>query len=125
MSINNSKFDETKIKGMNEDQLQATCFQWAWNNYPHLRRTFWAVPNGGFRNKREASKLKATGVVKGVHDIHLLHDGQFFTFELKVGDNTLSTDQQEFQIAITKQGGICFEIRTEKEFKELFASIVD
>lgn len=47
----------------NEDNLQATCFQWFWNSFPDLRRTLWHVPNGGNRNAREGAKFKAMGVI--------------------------------------------------------------
>jgi hypothetical protein len=109
---------------MTEDQLQAECFKWFHNNYPHLRKTLWAVPNGGTRNKFEAMKLKATGVVAGVHDLHFLHKNQFYTFELKVGENTMSDEQVEFYIAIENQCGICKEIRTFEEFKLQILNII-
>lgn len=40
------------------------------NTYPELKFMF-AIPNGGFRNKSEAGKLKASGVKSGVPDICL------------------------------------------------------
>lgn len=40
------------------------------NLYPQLKWMF-AVPNGGYRDKRTAGKLKATGVKAGVPDIWL------------------------------------------------------
>lgn len=109
---------------MTEDQLQSTIFEWVWNNYPQTRYCLWAVPNGGYRNKAEANKLKATGTLAGVHDLHFLWQGNFYTFELKVGNNKMTPDQIKFKNAIEKQFGKCFEIRTFVEFITIFEKII-
>ena len=56
---------------MTEDQLQAKCFLWANQKLPKTRGLLWACPNGGKRDGREAVKLKSTGVVPGIADLHL------------------------------------------------------
>lgn len=56
-----------------EDSHQISLFMWAAQNkekYPELRWMF-AIPNGGWRHKAEAGKLKAMGVKAGVLDICL------------------------------------------------------
>ena len=58
-----------------EDSEQIRLFMWAalpdtQKLYPELRWMF-AIPNGGFRHKREGGKLKAMGVKAGVPDIML------------------------------------------------------
>ena len=56
-----------------EAQEQETVIQWAeWNQckWPELRLLY-AIPNGGYRLKREAARLKAQGVKAGVPDLHL------------------------------------------------------
>jgi hypothetical protein len=109
---------------MSEDKLQSECFQWAWNTYPQTRRLLWAVPNGGSRHPLEAMKLKSTGVVKGVHDMHFFWNKRFFTFELKVGVNKLSAEQAEWQRLVEKHGAICYEIRNFDMFKDIFSNLV-
>lgn len=109
---------------MNEDNLQAQCYQWAWNAYPTTRRCLWAVPNGGWRNKIEAMKLKATGVVAGVHDMHFYWCGKFYTFELKVGKNKLSTAQKEWRHIVECQGATCYEIYDLATFQQIFSNLV-
>ena len=56
-----------------EDLEQATLIQWC-NlqscKYSELKLIF-AIPNGGYRNKGEARKLKATGTKSGVPDLFL------------------------------------------------------
>ena len=125
---------------MTEDQLQAACWMWAWNKYPQTRRMLWAVPNGGDRDIVTAAKLMATGVLPGVHDLHLLWENQFYTFELKVGSNRLTVDrmvitpsgrekliygQKEWGAKMIEQGGRWFEIRELERFKEIFNGIIE
>src|SRR6266576_1994743 len=58
-----------------ENAEQTALFCWAGLNqikYPPLKWMF-AVPNGGFRFKREAGRLKAGGVKAGVPDVVLPH----------------------------------------------------
>lgn len=124
---------------MTEDQLQAKCWQWAWNTFPQVRRILYAVPNGGGRNIKEASKLQATGVIPGVHDLHITWNGIHYTFELKVGENSLTRDrsivtpsgreklifgQVEFGEALAAQGGRWFEVREFDYFQMLFTKII-
>lgn len=64
MAINNTPL---------EGEEQEVLFQWAeWQQgrWPELRLMY-AVPNGGYRTKSEAARLKAQGVKAGVPDICL------------------------------------------------------
>lgn len=57
-----------------EDGHQLALLQWSalnLNIYPDLKWLHHS-PNGGFRNKREAGKLKAMGVRRGYPDLTLL-----------------------------------------------------
>lgn len=64
---------EDLINGSEDgEQLAVQC--WCalnFNKYPELRWLHHS-PNGGFRNKREAGKLKAMGVKRGFPDLILL-----------------------------------------------------
>ena len=56
-----------------ESGEQKALMQWCalnYNKYPQLKWLY-HIPNGGYRNKREASNLKAMGVKPGVPDLHL------------------------------------------------------
>lgn len=109
---------------MSEDKLQSQCFQWAWNAHPQTRRLLWAVPNGGWRHVIEAMKLKATGVVKGVHDMHFFWDKVLYTFELKVDKNRLSKEQKEWGELVRTHGAFTYEIRDFETFKDVFTKII-
>ena len=89
---------------MTEDQFQAGLFQWAYNTYPQIRKLLFHVPNGGKRNRREANKMKAMGVTAGIPDLVLYWKGQLYGFELKVGNNSTSDNQDEAIQRWTAQG---------------------
>jgi VRR-NUC domain-containing protein len=62
---------------------------------PHIR--IFAVPNGGFRTKAEAARLKWTGVLAGVLDLVLvLPESRCAFWETKTPRGRLSDDQREF-----------------------------
>jgi hypothetical protein len=107
-----------------ELQLQAACYQWAWNSYPHTRRCFFHIPNGGHRSKVEAAQFKASGVLAGVHDMPLYWKSQLYWFEFKVGRNSLTPAQLQFKTAMEAQGAICYEIRDLQTFQSTFKSII-
>ena len=71
---------------------------------------YWAVPNGGNRSKREASRLKAEGVKAGVPDITIVNDGIYYGLEVKKPKTTsakgrLSKVQKRFHKKIEEAGG--------------------
>ncbi|MEE9439033.1 MAG: hypothetical protein V3V14_08545 [Saprospiraceae bacterium] len=109
---------------MSEDKLQAICYQWFHNSYPDLRGLLWAVPNGGSRNVVEAMKLKATGVVAGVHDLHFLYNGQLTTLELKVNNNPMSSKQKNWANTIEHHGANWHLVTTFIQFKEILQNII-
>jgi len=77
---------------MSEDQLQAKCYQWAFNTYPQLRQLLFSVPNGSTRHIIEAVKLKATGLTPGIPDMILVYP-RCIGFEFKTETGTLSPAQ--------------------------------
>lgn len=107
-----------------EIRLQAECFQWAWNSYPKLRTLLFAVPNGGFRNKVEASQLKASGVVAGVPDMLFIFDGIVHAFELKTAVGKKSPAQIILHEIWQKNGIPVHIIRSFEEFKIIFTQII-
>lgn len=89
---------------MTEGQIQKAVFD-------NLRArgkpgvVFWHVPNDR-RSRRKA------GFRSGVHDVHIMHAGEFFTLELKVErDGEASKDQLKFRDAINEAGGYSFIAR--------------
>lgn len=66
---------------------------------------FFAVPNGGSRDVREAVALKRAGVVRGVPDLIFCHEGRFIGLELKSEKGTLSDAQRAVHPLIAQAGG--------------------
>lgn len=85
-----------------EDGEQLALFCWValnLNKYPDLK---WLhhIPNGGFRNKREAAKLKAMGVKAGVLDLCLPvkrggYSGLYIELK-KIKGGVVSKEQKEW-----------------------------
>lgn len=92
-----------------EHDLQAACVQWFRLQYPRLLQRLFAVPNGGFRDRKTAGKLKAEGVLRGVSDLILLKpNGTFHALliEMKVLESySRQTEaQKQWQDDLTSKG---------------------
>lgn len=87
---------------MNEDQFSAATFQYINNNYPKLRGLFFHVPNGGYRDKNEAAKMKSMGLVPGIHDYICV--APLFGLELKMPNGVLSPNQKTIHKIWTAAG---------------------
>src|ERR1700749_1453568 len=90
--------------GCYEDAVQAYCFMYCWNYLPQTRYCFFAVPNGGKRNKLEASRLKAMGVVEGITDTIFFWNNKGYGLEFKTLTGKARKKQLECHAAWEKQG---------------------
>ncbi len=102
---------------VNEDQLQAKCFRWFDETFPAERKMLFAVPNGGLRNRQEANKFKATGVVPGVADMILVTRKVTF-IEFKFGKGVQSEDQIMFAKGVSARGHEYRVIYSFEEFQK-------
>ena len=113
IGIRDSRKGDEMTKTINcpsEAQEQAALFQWIeWNtgNHPELKLCM-HIPNGGYRNKREAHNLKMQGVKPGVPDIFLPvarkgYHGIFIELKRQKGGK-LSESQKEWLDALFNQG---------------------
>lgn len=114
--------EPTKAKPRHiESHLQRNCFTWFRLQYPRLRLLLFAVPNGGFRNKREAGIMKAEGVTAGVADVILLKPSGGYAslcVEFKTEDGTQRATQKEWQKAAEGAGNKYVIVRSFDAFKE-------
>ena len=62
------------------------------------------VPNGGYRKPVEAAILKGMGVVAGVPDVIIIHNGKVFGLEIKT-EGGRATDKQLACIAALREAG--------------------
>lgn len=111
-----------------ESQEQTYLFQWAmWSaqKFPELDLLF-HVPNGGRRDKREATSLKRQGVKAGVPDLVLpvARNGYFGLYiELKAGKNKTSEEQNKWIKQLKEQGyfvTVCYGWQEAKEVLEQY-----
>lgn len=100
--------EQLAAKGTEGSQQQA-LFCWiaqAKRTYPQLACVF-AIPNGGFRNPREAASLVSQGVRAGVPDIFAAFPSRNchgLFIEMKVGKNITSDSQDDWAIRLLQQG---------------------
>lgn len=76
-----------------EAKLQGAAVEYLRRALP--RAIVAAIPNGGSRDKREAARLKWQGVLAGMPDLIILHDGRTFGIELKAPKGRLSDAQKD------------------------------
>lgn len=108
---------------MSEDRLQAQCYQHFHNTFPERRGLFFAIPNGGLRNKIEAMKFKATGVVSGIPDLIYLHKTGPVGIEMKTETGVLSPDQKKIHTIWEANGIKIYVCRTFEEFQQIINEI--
>lgn len=121
--VKKQDYTEEEMK-LSEDGIQARCYAWFVNEHCRIvegkeRQIIYAVPNGGSRNPIEAKKLKATGTVAGVSDLHVIINGQFIFVELKTPKGVLSGVQMEFRDRVKKHGFPYHVVRSLREFQTL------
>ena len=82
---------------MTESEIQKAVFE-------HLRTrgapkaVFWHVPN-------DKSSRRKAGYRAGVHDVHVVHGGKFFSLELKTDKGQVQVEQLSFRDRIHDAGG--------------------
>lgn len=109
------------------DRLQQECGKYLWNQYPQTRKTFFHPANETKREKGETkhdyivrlSQRKAIWVLPGAVDLIWYWKGILYMFDIKIGRDSLSKDQEEFIKAMWQQGGQFYEINDLQQFKDI------
>jgi hypothetical protein len=102
-----------------EDHEQMLFVQWFRRNYPGV--LIYAIPNGGHRHIAVAAKLKATGAVKGIPDLHVPAWCLWVEMKRRKG-GTLSPEQKEM---IAYLQGIGHEVIVGRGFDNAIAQILE
>lgn len=121
--------------GDSEHELQCECVKYFRAQYQMIANLLFAVPNGGFRNKATAGKMKAEGVTAGVSDLMLLVPNKIFhglCIEMKIirefvdGNGKFQRrksyqepEQKDWQVAVEQQGYMYVVCRTLDEFQRV------
>ena len=85
-----------------ESEIQQSVVQWFRMKYPNY--IIAAVPNGGFRNAREAAIMQREGVLAGFADLIIISKQNILFLELKTPIGVLSKKQKEFQQKVNNLG---------------------
>lgn len=76
-----------------EDDLQRACCQFLAVALPP-DATFFSIPNGGKRHRREAARMSGLGLRPGVPDLCVIHRGRAVFIELKAPRGVVSAAQR-------------------------------
>ena len=112
-----------------EDLLQEEIVIWFRKKYSYKSADpfaiIFSVPNGGKRGWFDAKVLQATGLLAGVTDLLVVHDGITYYIELKTKTGTLQKSQKVFKKMLTMAG--CADkwhlVRSLEDFKNVLKEI--
>lgn len=97
------KENQQKKKRRHDDEehrIQCSCVKWFYLQYPKFKDILFAIPNGGFRNTVEATRMKSEGITAGVADLILLKSNRFYgalCIEMKTPTGIQSDTQIRWQ----------------------------
>lgn len=120
LSIQQAGLNKRGRHGDEEHRLQCACVRWFRYKYPNLAQLLFAIPNGGSRNKAEASRLKAEGVTSGVADLILLRANRFYgalCIEMKTPKGRQSETQKHWQQMAESTGNKYILCRSLDDFR--------
>ena len=114
---------------MSEDILQAKIYQWFHNTYcsadNNPRYEIFAVPNGAYVSKREAAKLKSTGLKAGVSDLVVLMPNRCIFVEVKTETGKQSDKQKVFEATVKGLGFEYYVVRSVDDMLKIVNVVSD
>ena len=99
---------------------------WLDINYPEI--PYYAIPNGGYRNKVTAAILKQTGVKAGIPDMAFpIKRGKFNSLyiELKTLKGSVSAVQKQWHLKLRAEGSAVFVAKGFKECLKGFEAYIN
>lgn len=107
--------------GQPEHDLQVACVRWF--RYQYQGMLLFSIPNGGWRKKATAAKLKEEGAMAGVPDLLLAHPSNGYHglwIEMKNGKKGRLSENQKTIIPQLEKEGYKVEVaRTFEEFQRV------
>jgi len=104
-----------------EDHLQHAVMEYLKRQYPKVLA--FHVPNEAKRSSFERFKAKYLGVLPGVSDVIIIHNGEVLAIELKIKPNKATKNQQDFLEKINQAGFIgiiCYDFLATKRHIDYF-----
>lgn len=112
-----------------EDEEQEALFEWAASEPRPILRMMFAIPNGGYRNKATAVRMKRTGTKAGVPDIFLpVSDGHWhglFIEMKRTKGGSVSRAQHDMIDALRAQGYRCEVCRGFEEARRVILDYIE
>lgn len=109
-----------KRKAQPEQALQKACTTWLELQRRARKLTYFAVPNGGYRRKREAWLLQLMGLRAGIPDMVIgWLPAKIIFIEFKAATGRLSNDQKGIHEELRFFGFSVFVIRNLDELIKL------
>jgi len=105
-----------------EHEEQREVVRWFRQKY-HPMRIF-AIPNGGFRSKATAARLKAEGVSRGVPDLYVPEKSLWIEMK-RIEGGRLSPDQRNWIQYLTEIGNVVLVCRGADDAKEQIDNFMD
>lgn len=113
------------------DRLVSECFLFTWNEFEDTRRLVFhpnneARPIAGESQKNYMKRLSlnfSLGVVAGVMDLVWYWKGRLHVFDIKIGNDTVSKEQNQFAAQVVKNGGTAHTIISLEQFKLIFTNL--
>ena len=107
-----------------EHYIQVSMISWFRLQYPKLRLSIFAVPNGQNKSPRQANYFKAEGLTSGVSDLIFFHKKKAYFIEVKTPKGNQQPSQKEFQKHIEKEGAKYYVVRSLDEFIDVIQDII-
>ncbi len=109
-----------------EDAIQRACVEYLKLEENLGKLTYFAVPNGGNRNKITGAILKALGARAGVYDlVIILHGGLAVFAEVKPPNRYPSKEQKEFNERVTNLSCPTTIVRSVTDLQEFLRPLLD
>lgn len=109
-----------------ENRIQQEIFMYFNNTFctakNEPRSIIFSVPNDS-KDLKEQLRKKATGLMAGVSDLIVIHNGKVLFVECKDDKGRQSDKQKHFQELVEAQGFKYYIVRSLEEFKEIFSTI--
>lgn len=105
-----------------EHEEQREVVRWFRRKYAPCR--IFAIPNGGFRSRATAARLKAEGVSRGVPDLFVPQYGLWIEMK-RSKDGRLSPDQKDWIRYLEEIGYGCLVCHGAEDAKEQIDAFID
>jgi hypothetical protein len=111
-----------------EDKIQQECWKWFVNTYclkhHEPRLLMYSVPNDS-ANVTEQMRKKATGLLAGMSDMHIVFPNKLIYCEFKTPTGRQSDAQKDVENRVNKLGFEYWIVRDLETFKKLVENVRD